>query len=342
LSITFTSLSEANSAHVREFLVMSWKRDWSDELAESYFAWRYVARGASETLVACNQGRCVGILDSFIRPYWIAGRQEFVRETCDWFCMPEYRSAGVGLHLMRRMMAKPQPILVIGGSADTRNLLPRLKWAKLSDLSSFILVVSARALAGLVARNRPRGVTRVAHLIPDLPLIRRLPDVAAPSTNSRVRVRGHGEAGETPKIAPYVLAPLLDTKVVDWLARAPAVLGQFLVLDFLCGDELVGISISRLEKLPSFGWVAHLIHVHAARFELIDWMVGATTRHLVERGAGVVRCRASCPTTARALSALGFWQVKRVPAYWWPPNKLAHAGLHHLTALRGDDAFAFY
>jgi len=194
LSITFTSLSEANSAHVREFLVMSWKRDWSDELAESYFAWRYVARGASETLVACDQGRCVGILDSFIRPYWIAGRQEFVRETCDWFCMPEYRSAGVGLHLMRRMMAKPQPILVIGGSADTRNLLPRLKWAKLSDLSSFILVVSARALAGLVARNRPRGVTRVAHLIPDLPLIRRLPDVAAPSTNSRVRVRGHREA----------------------------------------------------------------------------------------------------------------------------------------------------
>ena len=117
LSITFQPLSEADPAGVRDLLVGTvWKRDWSEELAETYFSWRYRARESGDTLVASDQGRCIGILDSFTRPYWIAGRQQIVRETCDWFCLPEYRAFGVGLHLMRRMMAKPEPILVIGGT----------------------------------------------------------------------------------------------------------------------------------------------------------------------------------------------------------------------------------
>src|SRR6516162_5997512 len=106
MRISVVPLNEADPAGVCELLVRSWKCGWSREFLVDYLAWRYRARGSGETFLACDGSRCVGVLDSFIRPYWIAGRQEMVRETCDWFCMPEYRSAGVGLHLMRRMMAK--------------------------------------------------------------------------------------------------------------------------------------------------------------------------------------------------------------------------------------------
>jgi hypothetical protein len=129
--------------------------------------------------------------------------------------------------------------------------------------------------------------------------------------------------------------------VLDWLARAPAVLGQFLLLNFFCDGERVGMSISRLAELSSCGCVSQIVHLHAARFEAIDWMVSATVHYLVERGAGVVLCRTSCPFTARALSALGFWQ-RKVPAFWWPPDNLPPSGLLLLTALRADDAFEFY
>ena len=338
----FFSLSEVDPALVREYLVRAaWKRDWSEELAESYFSWRYGARGSGETLVACDRGRCVGILDSFLRPYWIAGRQETVRETCDWFCLPEYRTLGVGLHLMRRMMAKPEPMLVIDGSHYTQNLLPRLKWARLPDVGNFILGLSARTVAGLVAHRRWRRGINLARVFPDIPLARRLPHLAPPSANSQVRVRVLGEAEEVPKTAPYVVAPALDTKVLDWLASAPAVAGQFLLLSFFCDSEPVGISISRLAELSSCGWASQIVHSHAARFDVIDWMVSATVHHLVERGAGIVLCRTSCPTTAGALSALGFWR-RTLPVYWWPPDKLPPSGLLLLTALRGDDAFEFY
>lgn len=342
MSIAFRSLGEVDPAQVRELLVRkSWKRDWSEELAERYVAWRYGERADGDTLVACDNGRCVGILDSFIRPYWIADRQEIVRETCDWFCLPEYRALGVGLHLMRRMMAKPEPILVIGGTEHTQNLLPRLKWTRLPDVGNFILGVSARTVAGLVTHSRWQAGVGLARLVPPIPLVRRLPHVASPSADSQVRVRVSGEAGPISRPAPYALAPTLDAAFLDWLARAPDVLGQFLVLSFLCDGEPVGTSISRLQELPSFGTTAQIVHVHAARFEIVDWMVNATVHELIGRGVGAVSCRTSCPATAGALSALGFWRRKPSPAYGWGADKLPSSEPLHLTTLQADDALQF-
>jgi hypothetical protein len=342
LSITFQPLSEADPAGVRDLLVSTvWKRDWSEELAENYFSWRYRARESGDTLVASDQGRCVGVLDSFTRPYWIAGRQQVVRETCDWFCLPEYRAFGVGLHLMRRMMAKPEPILVIGGTAYTRDLLPRLKWARLPDVSNYLLGVSARTVAGLAAHKRWRGGIKLARAVPNIPLLRRISQRPAPSANCEVRLRVLGDTAEVNANAPYAVAPALGTRVLDWLARAPAVLGQFIQLSFYCDGELVGISVSRLEELPSCGRFAKLVHLHAARLEMIDWMLGVTVQHLVEQGAGAVLSRVSCPAAAKALSALGFWRLKSSPAYWWPARALPPTGLLNLTALQADDALQF-
>jgi hypothetical protein len=334
LSITFLPLSDADRASVRELLVRaSWKRDWTEQFADQYISWRYDRRGSGETLVASDRGRCVGIIDSFMRPYWIDGRQQVVRETCDWFCLPEYRALGVGLHLMRRTMAKPEPILVIGGTGYTQNLLPRLKWARLPDVGNFILGVSARTVAGLLALKRWQSGVVLARGVPDIPLARRPPRLAPPSANSQARVRVPGEAEAVPKSAPYVVAPALDTKVLDWFARAPEVLGRFLLLNFFCDGEPVGVSISRLHKLPHFGWTSQIVHLHAARFEVIDWMVSETVHHLIARDAGVILCRASCPTTAGALSALGFWRLKPIPAYWWPADTLPPSGSLHFTRL---------
>lgn len=342
LSVIFERLSEADPASARDLLVnVVWKRDWSRKVAEDYFAWRYEDRANGETLVATDRGRCVGILDSFTRPYWIAGRRQVVRETCDWFCLPEYRAFGVGLHLMRRMMAKPEPILVVGGTEHTRNLLPRLKWARLPEVGNFILGISAKTVAGLVAHKRWRGGIALARAVPDLPLLRKLRPAPPPSANCSVGFRAPGEGIEAAAVPPYALSPVLGAEVLDWFAHAPAVLGQLVQLSFHCEGELVGIALCRLEELESCGRVARIVHLHAKRVELIDWMAGAAVAHLIEQGAGVVLCRASCPATTKALAALGFWRLKTSPAYWWPAVKLPPSGAFHLTTLQADDALQF-
>ena len=341
LSIAFKPLSEADPDGVRDLRVATlWKRDWSTDTAETYFSWRYRARESGDTLVATDQGRCIGILDSFTRPYWIGGRQQTVRETCDWFCLPEYRAFGVGLHLMRRMMAKPEPILVIGGGSYTRNLLPRLKWGRLPDVSNYFLGVNARTVAALAAYKRwPAGIA-LARAVPSIPLWR-IAKRVAPSAKCEVRLRLLGETTDVGAVAPYAVSPTLGVGVLDWLAHAPEVLGQFIQLSFYCEGKLTGVSISRLEEFSSFGRFAQIVHLHAARLETIDWMLGVTVNHLVEQGAGAILSRISCPAAAGALSGLGFWRRPPSPVHWWPAKALPPTGMLNLTALQADDALQF-
>jgi hypothetical protein len=339
MSIRFIPLSEADHTDVRRLLVRVWERDWSAEL-EDYLAWRFGSRGSGETLVACDRGRCVGILDSFIRPYLIAGRRVLVRETCDWFCLPEYRAVGVGLHLMRRMMAKPEPILVIGGTHTTLELLPRLKWVRLINVERFVLPVSTRTAAGFAAHRLGRFGTALTSRIPNVRLIRRIRRTPPPSANAEVRRGALGAAEGAAANGPYDFAPWLDTLIVDWLANAPKVLGEFVLLGFFNNGEPVGVSVSRLDLL-AFGCKAQIVHAHATRLELIDWIVDATVHHLIDRGAGLVSCDTSCPATGRALRALGFMRWRPIAVHWWHANNAPPSGVFNLTSLSADNALRF-
>jgi hypothetical protein len=140
MRLTFVPLNEAALADVCGLLVRVWGRDWSEELAESYFA-----RGSGETLRVCDRGRCVSILDSFIRPYWIAGPLEMVRETSDWFCL------------------------------------------RLLDVDKFVLPVSARTAAMLVAHRLWRRSAALARIIPDFRWVHLIPCKTPPSANVQVR-----------------------------------------------------------------------------------------------------------------------------------------------------------
>jgi hypothetical protein len=339
MSISFIPLSEADHAGVRRLLAAIWQRDWSDEL-EDYLAWRFGCRGSGETLVASDRGRCVGFLDSFIRPYLIAGRRELVRETCDWFCLPEYRAVGVGLHLMRRIMAKPEPILVIGGTKTTLELLPRLKWARLGNVERFVLPVSTRTAAGLVAHRLGRSGAALARLIPNLRLVHRIRRTPPPSANAEVRYGVLAAAEGVAANAPYDITPWLDEMILDWLATAPKVVGEFVLLSFFNDGKPVGITVSRLQRL-GIGCKTQIVHVQAARLELIDWIVDATVHHLIDRGAGLVSCDTSCPATGRALRALGFVRWQSIAVHWWQANSLPPSGVTNLTSLAADNALRF-
>jgi hypothetical protein len=341
LTIDFVALSDRNAASARELLTRHvWRRDWSEDLAESYFAWRYTARPNGETLLALDRGRCIGIIDSFLRPYRIGGCRQLVRETCDWFCLPAYRPLGIGLHLMRRIMDKPEPTIAIGGTEYTRELLPKLRWASLPGIHNFVLPASARTAAAFLARGAGHRFAWAADLVPNISLTRRLARSTRPFDRLVVKVRRPGEEGQFDGIGPYGLGPEVEQPVLDWLARAPPLLGQFVVLSFLADAVPAGIAICRIEEL-SLGCVAQIVHLQPARLEVIDWMVSETISHLLERGAGVIFCRSSCPAIGRALMSAGFFRRKPVPMFWWARNSLPPAGRFNLASLQADDALHF-
>jgi hypothetical protein len=340
LSIHFVTLSELYAASACELLThYVWKRDWSEDLAQSYFAWRYTGRANGDTLLALDRGRCIGIIDSFLRPYWIDGCRQLVRETCDWFCLPAYRPLGVGLHLLRRIMDKPEPIIAIGGTEYTQELLPKLRWASVRGIHNFVLPASAKTAAAFLARGAGRRIAWAAGLVPNVPLARH-PRSALPFGKLLMKVRDAGDNGRFDGIGPYALGPEIEPPVLDWLACAPPLLGQFVVLSFLADDVQAGIAICRIEKL-SVGCVAQIVHLQPASLEVIDWMVSETVTHLLERGAGVIFCRSSCQTVSSALTATGFYRRKPVPMFWWARNSLPPAGRFNLASLQADDALHF-
>ena len=340
MSITIIPLSEADHAGVLQLLATFWQRGWTETLIEDYFVWRYGSRGDGETLVACDRGRSVGIFRSFIRRYWIDGRQELVRETG--LVLPAAIPGAwrrIAPHAPNDVQAGTDPLL--GGSQTTLDLMPRLKWARLPNAERFLLSVSARNAAGRIGHRLGRCGVALARMIPDARLVRRLRREPLPSATAQVRRREFGAAiEEIAEIVPYDFAPWLDTATLDWLASAPKVLGEFVLLSFFSDCKLVGVSVSRLQQL-AFGSEAHMVHVHAERLVLVDWIVSETVHHLIDRGAGAVACETSCPATGRALDALGFVRRRAIQAHWWHANKRPPSGVLNLTTLRADDALGF-
>jgi hypothetical protein len=262
-----------------------------------------------------------------------------VRETCDWFCLPAYRALGVGLHLMRRVMDRPEPTFAIGGTENTRQLLPKLRWTSLPDTHDFVLPASAKTAASFLTRGSGRFAW-AAGLIPNIPLARRPLRSAPRFDKPLVQIRHLGDEAQVVGIGPYDFGPEVELPVLDWLARAPPILGEFVVLRFLADDAHAGIAICRIEKL-SLGCVAQIVHLQPARVEVIDWMVSETVSHLLERGAGVIFGRSSCRSIGGALTGAGFYRRKPVPMFWWARDNAPPAGQFNLASLQADDALHF-
>jgi len=340
MAISFSLLTRENALAAHSLLRRtSGRQNWSNEFSERMFEWRFFARRCGETLLALDGERCVAILDAFLRPYLVSGRCITVRETCDWFCLPEYRPLGVGLRLMRLMMAKPEPIVVIGGAQSTRSLLPKLKWQSLCSVSDYVLPVSLRGVTGFGMRLLLERAEKLARLIPPQIKLRRPRRLKGAGASVQVTDGVSGQMLPLPAHDAYGVASLMDEENLRWLALAPQEIGDLVTLNFFVDGVPVGISTSRLMEHVE-GRTAKLLHIQSAlqSHAMLEWIISETAQQLVARGAGLITCRASCPVVGAALRRVGFLFVRALPAFWWSGGIAPPTGTMHLTMIRGDDA----
>lgn len=341
MAIRFTKLTDATAPAARELVMSVWDQDADDSFAGKLFEWRYRARPAGETELAFDDDRCIGIIDSLARPYLHDGHVTTVRETCDWFCLPRYRPLGIGAALMRRLMARPEPIVSIGGSKRTLALLLRLKWQRLADVREYVLPLTARMLAVWGLRGLKFGTGTVERVPSAIPF-RSLHDALRPGPGARVEPLADRGGAAYPLPGGHALAELLDDDDRDWLSAAPGRIGELIGLQFTIDGAPVGISLGRVEPY-AFGTAGKILHLQVADLpqKTIGWIVAETARRLVDRRVEMLFCRASCPRIGRALRDAGFFSVQARAAYWWPAGGASLAGTTHLTYLRADDAVPF-
>jgi hypothetical protein len=340
MALRLVQLDETNRPALEALLVHAWRQNWGAELARALVRWRYYDRPTGgDTWLACSEGQCVAMLDSFVRPYLLEGRRILVREGCDWYCLPKYRPLGLGVRLMRELMAAPEPGLAVGGSDATLAMLPRLGWTRLPDAYEFVLPVTARGLAGNVLRARWPHREAYAKAIPEgVPL--RPPRRARTAAAARVvEWRPGTPPADLPAPRRQGLVQLLEPAERDWLVQIPRDVAEPLGFQFFLGDTPVGFSLSQIEPTRA-GFEGCMIYLQIAERSqaVVDWLVSETAAQLAARGAGMIRCWASSPEKVAALRRSGFGVRKGLPSYWWPkPGAPAPAQID-AACLRADDS----
>jgi hypothetical protein len=345
MTVRFSPLTEDTLSAAKELLLPFWERDWEPDVADQIFRWRFLAREDGEAILALDEDRCVAMIDSWCRRYMVNGDMVTVRELGDWYSLPEYR--GVGLQPMWMMMRKPEPIVSIGGTADTQGLLPRLGWKPLPGAASYTLELSSGVLAErLLKRLKSPGksaLTALAHKL-SIP-VRRVRLHSAPLANATVRE--YDPSDEPPEVIPprdaYPLASLIGAKELRWIFSAPDVMGKFICLVFSINGQPVGLSLSRLFRLEHF-CESKILHMQASDTSPSSyaWMASETARHLARRGAKKIQCRNSCPKLAIALHDAGFAERGTAPSYWWSRDLEAPQGTALLSLFRADDGILPY
>jgi hypothetical protein len=343
MGLRLARLDETNRPAFEKLLAQVWELDCSDELARAVVRWRYDERSSGGgTWLVCDDGECVAMLDSFLRPYLLNGRRIHVREGCDWYCLPKYRGMGLGIRLMKKMMACDEPMISIGGSEWTRAILPKLGWTRLPDVQSYLLPLRARDAAGAMLRNRWPVYEAYVRAVPDLPL-RRLRRAAAPRADAAsVEEWRPGGTAHMPLPRGDGLVELLEPGDLDWMGRTPVGLARPFGLTFSLGREPVGFSLAQVEPgLTGLdGRIVHVLITHEAQ-EVADWVIAETAIRLAALGAGMIRCLASTPQKNIALRRAGFVSRAPLPSYWWSNSVALSPSASDIGYLRADDAIPF-
>jgi hypothetical protein len=292
------AFSEAHLPAVARFSEAAWTRP----RGERYLRWRYLEPPFHRALIALNEGRCLAMLSTFLRPYQADGDVVHVADSFDWFTLPALRRSGLGVKVMQRLCEGPDPVIVTGGTADTRDLLPRMGFRSLALVRRYVLPLGAeRAAAALARRGVPRAVGATA--------FRAVRPLFAPRPRS---VPQGGRVVATASLGPEALAidprpgrrgcaPIWTESFLRWLGAGFPGMGHFVPLYFAVGETLVGWSLLRVHGSGD-ACDAAILDVRSAEPEnedLYTWMVSETACRAAAFRPGVL----SAATTADAVEA---------------------------------------
>lgn len=338
MATEIVELSPALLPALRRFAERVWTRPRSD----SFYRWRYEGLPLHRAWLAVRDGEVLAMECAFERPYRIGDAIEPVLEVFDWFCLPELRNAGLGVRVMQRLM-KERACLLVGGSEDTRGLLPRLKWQIVTQATRHVLPLGVERLAAAV-RNRI-AVPELAARLGARALLarpgRRPRPRAVPRGGRVIPVGGVGDEIQALYRGPlaYAAVPLWPPELLHWLLDAHPSAGHFLPLYFAEGERLRGWTLTRIYGAPH-GCDAELVECFAPdpSDDLYTWMVSETALRVAAFRPGLLGASTPCAHLQAALARNGFVENGTNPVQLWRPGQPTLTGPVLIGANSGDSS----
>ena len=292
---------------------------WRRPRSTAFLRWRYLDHPDHHAYLALREGRCLAMLDAFRRPYRVGDRSLLVSDCFDWYCLPELRRAGLGVRVLQRMMEDAEPVVVTGGTADTRNLLPRMGFQIPATVTGFGLMLGAESAADAIARRSrlPRAIGRLAFAMSRPLLAPRVRD-APPRARVETPATLPAEAlALDPRPDGRGSAPLWTTAYLAWLAAGEPALGRFIPIVFSVAEALAGWALLRIFESPT-GRGAALLDLRAREpsAALYTWMVSEVAVRAADFGPGLLTAGTSCPHLESGLRANRFRAIGSDPIHY--------------------------
>lgn len=145
---------------------------------------------------------------------------------------------------------KDGPCLLVGGSPDTRGLLPRLKWNLIDTAHRFVLPLGAERLAPAIAKRTglPEAAAHLAARAALLDPRRRPRRRCVPRGGRTIAVTSMGEEVQALYAGPiaYGGLPLWPESLLRWMQGGHPALGHFLPLVFAIDGAVRGFAMARI------------------------------------------------------------------------------------------------
>jgi hypothetical protein len=347
VGVVCVDVSAEHLPAVRQLLLHYWERSWPSDVADSFLRWRLFDRPDWAAVAAFDRDRCVAFIDSFVRPYTVEGRRRRVRETGEWFCMPDYRPLA-SLKVLQALMQKPEPIVATTNSEVTKAVLPKLKWQVVCEQQQCIFPVGV----GVAVKSLTKRLKMQLSTLPTvtgtlLPFRfrkpRRLAAPGQPATISEIT-----SAEDLPDLQPpedaFALFALADRADARWFSVAPSGEGRFIWLQFQLQGKTVGLSLSRIFREGPYQ-AARLLHVQSSRHDadIYAWIASETSCHLAAVGVHWIEARSTSEMIVGALESTGYMKGNSFPVYWWPGrDRVELDGSIVLNGMRGEEALMPY
>jgi len=301
---------------VARFSEQVWQRPRSD----AFLRWRYLEHPHHHAYLALRGGECLCMVSAFRRPYRVGERSIVVSDSFDWYTLPDLRGSGLGVRVLQRMMKDPEPVIVTGGSADTRGLLPRLRFQIPGTVQRFGMLLAAERAADLIASRThlPRLLGRLAFMLSRPLLAPRVRSAPQGSSVEAVTKLGEEALAIDPRPGGRGTAPIWTPEYLAWLAAGSPALGRYLPLTFRVGGALVGWALLHVYEGQN-GRDAALLDVRARQSSdaLYTWMVSEIALRAAASGCGLLTAGTSCPHVEAALRANRFRTLVPAPIHYW-------------------------
>ena len=325
---------------VARFSEAAWRRPRS----AAYLRWRYLDPPFHQALLALRDGRCLAMLSTFRRPYASGDEVVHVCDSFDWYTLPELRRSGLGVRLMQHLMKGPDPVIVTGGTPDTRDFLPRMGFWSLATVRRYVLPLTSHLpMQALARRGVPRWAGEAALRVTRPWWAPRRRDAPSDARVLPVAHVGAEARGIDPRPRGEGCAPIWTDAHLHWLEVAYPGMGHYLPLYFVVGERLVGWALLRFYGADS-GLEARLLDIRAAEADagLYPWMVSEVATRAAGLGARSLATGTTCPAVERALLRNRFRPWSTAPIHFFSSDRASLGEPVVFTAHWGDEVVVPY